>query len=149
MKWLVRIMLVCLIVYASCGCAGNSKKNTNTKLSIKDMLTICDQFLDASKKASLYFNIGQEAVLLKQIVSPMGTDENEDILTSENVTSSYGRYYINEGTREIKLIFGENSRTYIFFESPNSAECILVSGTMGQADLQSSWFAEPDFTQND
>ena len=128
-------LVIPLAAVAACNSRSDKLPPAPTAEQIVDGCTL---FTDQNSKRMLVFT-SSHGVELTELTSAAGADE--DILGSKHVQVSSGTFTIDPSTMTVTVNLAGKSTAYTAF-SPDTQSCVLVHGSLNDADLTSSWFGE-------
>jgi hypothetical protein len=129
------------------GCAKHDPPQVSA-LGVNETLATCSSFTDAADTRMLDFEL-PNTVTLTTLQIPADGRQTEDVWNSNHVTLAKGSFRFDERTKTITISVGGINKTYLVFSPPGITGCMLLSGSTGSADLDSSWFGDADQPEED
>ena len=120
---------------------GKHKKGSQ-ELSINDMLYMCSPFINVTHKEMMIFYAEENMVVIEKV-----NTLSDDILSSEDKTYTQHKFITDEVAQEVTINSGDTNAKFAWLITPDINQCILVHGSLKQADLQQSWFGSPDVAE--
>lgn len=92
----------------------------------------------------LTFSVKNHSVVVAEAV---GEEKPKGALLAAHPQETTGRWEADEETHRVSLEIDGSKSEYTLLTSFQEDQCILVSGSLSNANLASSWFGTPYFSE--
>jgi hypothetical protein len=133
------LILVGILVMTSCG-RGERKP---ASFKVVSWLYDCSPFESLDANRSLMFKPADGTILLYEAANE---DRGKGAFSVSKARKTVGTFTVDEAMRNVSVAIGEFKADYTFILTPGF-QCLLISGSVKSADLSSSWFGEPDLSE--